>query len=127
MTTASVSASGKLYEVNLYCELTYPENPSEGERYFLGLCDYNLIFLTELDESASIDEYLDDVKKRFPKDMEEFLQENSKGFPEFVMEYIYSQEEGIHSPELDDLYIEDNHCPYANYIEGQEYDDEDDN
>ena len=110
-------ATNQLFEVNLYCELFYPEHETEQERYELGLCDYNLIFLTELDESSSTIDLLKDLNSRFPKEMDEFfrevVEEHTDASCNYDVEYHYPQSEGLHCPDQDDLYLEENYCPYG--------------
>lgn len=112
----TMTASRQLYEVNLYCELTYPEHETAQERSELGLCDYNLIFLTELDESASVDDLLKELNSRFPGEMNEFLseavEEHIDASCDYCVEYHYSQDEGMHQPDEDELLVEENECVY---------------
>jgi len=112
----TITASRQLYEVNLYCELTYPEHETAQERQEIGLCDYNLIFLTELDESASVADLLKELTSRFPKEMDEFflevVEEHIDASCDYDVEYHYPQDEGIHQPDEDELFVEENYCPY---------------
>lgn len=112
----TITATPQLYEVNLYCELTYPEHETAQERYELGLCDYNLIFLTGLDESASLKQLIGDAEERFKYEMSQFCerkgQEPTNATFSFSVEYHYPQEDGIHQPDEDELLVDENHCPY---------------
>lgn len=101
-----------LYEVNLYCEVYCPEHPTPQERWEIGLCDWNLIFLTQLGKGASTDDFLKDAKTRFPEEMKEFFDELPDG-SEFDVEYHVPTDEGIHSPEWDELILDENEAPFA--------------
>ena len=121
MTTVQTPVANKqLFEVNLYCELTYPEHETGQERYELGLCDYNLVFLTDLDEGASTIDLLKDLTSRFPKEMDEFFQEvveeHTDAYCDYDVEYHYPQDEGIHLPDDDELLVMDNECPYGREV-----------
>ena len=116
----TMTATRQLYEVNLYCELTYPEHETQQERYELGLCDYNFIFLTELDESASIADLLKELTSRFPKEMDEFflevVEEHIDATCDYDVEYHSPKDEGIHQPDENELLIEENDCLYADLM-----------
>jgi hypothetical protein len=111
-----ITTSRQLYEVNLYCELTYPEHETTQERFEVGLCDYNLVFLTELDESASVTDLLKELTSRFPEKMDEFflevVEEHTDASCNYCGEYHYPQDEGILQPDEDELFVMENHCPY---------------
>lgn len=116
-----------IYEVNLYCELTYAENITAKERYERNLCDFNLIFLTHLDESASVDDYLMDAAERFPEDMAVFFAKHYGEIEGFDIESHDSLDEGLHQPDIDELLEIDNECSWSNWLEdvGGGGDDED--
>jgi len=113
----TITATPHFYEVNLYCEMTYPEHKTPQERYELGLCDYNLIFLTELDESASLKQLIGDAEKRFNLEMSQFCgrkgQEPTNATFSFSVEYHYPQEDGIHQPDEDELLVKENEAPFS--------------
>lgn len=121
MTTATPHP---LYEVNLYCELSYPGN-TEKDRSNMGLCDFNLIFLTQYGNNASVDDYLMDAARRCPEDMAVFFAEYYSNIDNFDIESHDSQDEGPHQPDIDEVLIYDNECPWSNWLEGRGDDNED--
>jgi hypothetical protein len=121
MTTATTHP---LYEVNLYCELSYPGN-TEKERYDKGLCDLDLIFLTKYGENASVDDYLMDAAQRYPEDMAVFFAEHYSNIKSFDIESHDSQDEGPHHLGIDEVLVNDNECPWSNWLEDADNDDED--
>ena len=121
MTTATPHP---LYEVNLYCELSYPSN-TEKERYNKGLCDFNLIFVTEYGENASVDDYLMDAARRCPEEVAVFFAEYYSNIKNFDIESHDSQDEGPHQPGIDEVLVNDNECPWSNWLEDADDDDND--
>ena len=110
-------ANKQLFEVNLCCELTYPEHEMGQERYELGLCDYNLVFLTDLDESASPIDLLKDLNSRFPEEMDKFflevVEEHADAFCDYSVEYRSPRKEGCFFPDDDELLVMDDECPFS--------------
>ena len=121
----TTSTQPPLYEVNLYCELCYPEINTAKERYERDLCDFNLIFLTHLDASASVDDFLMDAARRFPKDMAVFFARHYGEIESIDIESHDSQDEGPHKPEIDELLENDNECSWSDWLENGGDDDED--
>lgn len=101
------------YEVNLYFEMFYPDFPEWEERLEEGLPDYNLIFLTELSEEASIEEILEDAASRIP-DIKRFLNDKDEFIDGIHMEYFDLESEGLYQSLLDgsmtDFFEVENTC-----------------
>ncbi len=97
------------YEVNLYVEMFYPDFPSWKERLAEGLPDYNLIFLTELDADATIDQILKDAASRIPA-VKDFLNDNDEFISEIDIEEFCSESLGLHKPSWNDLVEFENTC-----------------
>jgi hypothetical protein len=132
MQSTATNKEAELYEVNLYVELEYPDiediNGNEGSgRYQRDLPDWNIIFLTELDQSASLDQILDDAKRRFPKEMLDFLNEHKNALRagQISLENHEYAQDGIHFPEADEIIFEENNCAWESHWDEWEDEDED--
>ena len=107
-----MTATRQLYEVNLYCEVACPEHLTPQERVEIGLCDWNLIFSTQLGEGASTDDFLKDAKARFPEEMKEFFDELADG-SEFSVEWHVPYEDNIYETAWDELLFQENKAPFS--------------
>ena len=133
MNPISTVEAPTLYEVNLYVELTYPEtkdingNKGSGRREN-DLPDWNIIFATELDDNATVEQLLEDARRRFPEEMNDFFEEHKDAIDEDLisLEYHEPAAEGIHFPDIDDIFFEENDCAWeSHYDDWEDRDDED--
>ena len=113
----TITATRQPYEVNLYCELTYPKHETAQERFEIGLCDYNLIFSTELDESASVADLLKELTSRFPKEMDEFflevVEEHIDATCDYRVEWHVPYKDNIYETAWDELLFQENKAPFS--------------
>lgn len=116
------SAAQELYEVNVYVELEYPDvidsNNNQGSgRFERGLPDWNIIFLTELDEASSLEDLLAYVTRQFPEEMNEFLEEHSNAIHDssFHIESHDSRQEGCYQLDDHEILIEENNAIWEAY------------
>lgn len=121
----------ELYEVNLHIELDYPQildaNGNKGSgRYENNLPDWNLIFLTELDDDATADDFLNDARHRFPSEIGDFLKRYKDSICSIDVEYHSLQEEGCNQPDWDEILIEENECIWESHWDDWEEHDDDD-
>ena len=99
-------------EVNLHLEMFYPDSPGWKERLQQDLPDYNFVFLTELDEDASLTEILADAVFRMPK-IREFLNENDEFIADIFLESFDQVSEGVYCPDWGELIMLENTCGQA--------------
>lgn len=113
----TITATRQPYEVNLYCKLTYPEHETAQERFEIGLCDYNLIFSTDLDESASVADLLKELTSRFPKEMDEFflevVEEHIDATCDYRVEWHVPCKDNIYETAWDELLFQENKAPFS--------------
>ena len=116
------SAAQVLYEVNVYVELEYPDivdsNDNEGSgRFERNLPDWNIIFLTDLDETSSVDDLLAYASRRFPDEINQFFEEHKNAIFDnsFQIESHDPQEDGFYYLDDDEIQIEENCCVWEAY------------
>lgn len=116
------SAAQVLYEVNVYVELEYPDivdsNDNEGSgRFERNLPDWNIIFLTDLDETSSVDDLLAYARRRFPDEINQFFEEHKNAIFDnsFQIESHDPQEDGFYYLDDDEIQIEENCCVWEAY------------
>ena len=116
------SAAQVLYEVNVYVELEYPDivdsydNEGSG-RFERNLPDWNIIFLTDLDETSSVDDLLAYARRRFPDEINQFFEEHKNAIFDnsFQIESHDPQEDGFYYLDDDEIQIEENCCVWEAY------------
>jgi hypothetical protein len=134
MNSASTVEAPTLYEVNLYVELSYPQikdiNGNVGSgRYNRDLPDWNIIFVTELSDDATLGQLLEDARRRFADDMRDFFEEHKDAIDEdrISIEYHEPAEDGIHFPDADEIFFEENPCVWeSHWDEWEDQDEEED-
>ena len=116
------AAAQVLYEVNIYVELEYPDvvdlNGNEGSgRFEQDLPDWNIIFLTDLDETSSVDDLLAYASRRFPDDINQFIKEHKNAIFDnsFQMESHDPQEDGAYNLDDDEILFNENCCVWEAY------------
>ena len=103
----------ELFEVNIYCELSYDEYETAEQRCENDLPDYNLIFMTELNHNSSVEDFLKDATSRFPEDMKYFSKLIQGAECDFCIEDHCAQEEGMHQPSGDGILVNENYSPFG--------------